>query len=61
MGDFLDRAKQFADRHDKQVDEALEKAGDQVDQRTGEKYSRQVDQGVDLAQRRTGQGDQVEG
>jgi len=54
---FLDRAKQFVDKHDKQVDQALEKIGDEVDKRTDHKYSSQIDKGVDEAQRRTGDGD----
>ena len=54
---FMDKAKDFADDHDKQVDQGLEKAGDQVDQRTGQKYSDKVDRGVDEAQKRTGAGD----
>ena len=57
MGDFMDRAKNFADDHDKQVDQGLEKAGDQIDDRTGGKYTSQVDKGVDEAQERTGEGD----
>ena len=54
---FLDKAKDFADKHDKQVDQLLEKVGDEVDKRTGHKYSSQIDRGVDEAQRRTGDGD----
>jgi hypothetical protein len=54
---FLDKAKEFADKHDKQVDQALEKIGDEVDKRTKHKYSGQIDSGVDQAQRRTGDGD----
>jgi 4-alpha-glucanotransferase len=54
---FLDKAKDLADKHDEQVDQALEKAGDQIDQRTGGKYSDHVDKGVDQAQQRTGAGD----
>ncbi|MEV4707287.1 antitoxin [Actinoplanes sp. NPDC049316] len=54
---FLDKAKDFADKHDEQVDQGIDKAGDQVDQRTGNKYSDQIDKGVDQAQARTGQGD----
>jgi hypothetical protein len=54
---FTDKAKDFADDHDKQVDEGIEKAGDQVDKRTDNKYSSQVDKGVDQAQQRTGGGD----
>jgi hypothetical protein len=54
---FADKAKDFADQHDKQVDEGIEKAGDQVDQRTGNKYDSQVDKGVNAAQEHTGGGD----
>ena len=54
---LMDKAKDFADDHDKQVDQGLEKAGDQIDQRTGSKHSEQIDKGVDQAQERTGAGD----
>ncbi|WP_030442432.1 antitoxin [Actinoplanes subtropicus] len=54
---FMDEAKDFADKHDKQVDEGIEKAGEEVGKRTGNKYDSQVDKGVDEAQRRTGGGD----
>jgi hypothetical protein len=54
---FADKAKDFADEHDKQVDEGLEKAGDQIDDRTGNRHSTQIDKGVDQAQERTGAGE----
>jgi len=54
---FMDDAKDFADKHDEQVDEGIEKAGEQVDKRTGDKYDSQTDKAVDEAQRRTGGGD----
>ena len=54
---FMDKAKDFADKHDEQVDQGVEKAGDQADQRTGNKHSDQIDKGVDAAQQRTGAGD----
>ena len=57
MSDFLSKAGDFADKHDKQVDQGLEKAGDAVDQRTGGKHADQIDRGVDEAQKRTGDGD----
>jgi len=54
----MDKAKDFADRHDEQVDEGLEKAGDVADQRTGGGgHGDQIDRGVDIAQERTGEGD----
>ncbi len=59
MNDFLNRAKDFADQHDEQVDKGLERAGDEVDERTGDKYGEKIDKGVDEAQERTGQGDQA--
>jgi hypothetical protein len=59
MSDFMDQAKEFAGTHDEQVDQGIDTAGDQVDQRTEGKYSEQTDKGVDQAQQRTGQGDQV--
>jgi len=55
--DFADKAKDFADRHDEQIDEGIEKAGNQVDDRTGNRHSTQIDKGVDQAQERTGAGD----
>lgn len=54
---FADKAKDFADKHDEQVDKGLGKAGDQIDDRTGNKHSSQIDKGVDQAQARTGEGD----
>jgi hypothetical protein len=59
MSDFMDKAKNFADQHDEQVDKGLERAGDEVDERTGDKYGEKIDKGVDEAQERTGQGDQA--
>lgn len=53
------KAKDFADKHDKQVDQALEKGGDMIDRRTGGKHREQIDKGVEQAQRRTGKGDQA--
>jgi hypothetical protein len=54
---FLNKAKQFLDKHDKQVDQALDKAGDVVDKKTHGKYSSHIDKTVDEAQKRTGEGD----
>ncbi|WBB52557.1 antitoxin [Verrucosispora sp. WMMD573] len=59
MGNFINKVKDFADKHDKQVDQGLERAGDMVDKRTGGKYGQHIDKGVDQAQARTGEGDQV--
>ncbi|MEV4390030.1 antitoxin [Micromonospora sp. NPDC049580] len=59
MGDFMDKAKDVTDKHDKQVDQGMEKAGDMADKGTGGKYDDQIDKGVDQAQARTGEGDQA--
>ncbi|MEH1015298.1 antitoxin [Micromonospora sp. CPCC 206060] len=58
MSDFMNKAKEFADQHEKQVDQGLEKGGEAADRRTGGRYDEQIDKGVDMAQRRTGEGDQ---
>ncbi|MGW0217224.1 antitoxin [Micromonospora chokoriensis] len=55
----MDKAKDFANKHDEQVDKGMEKAGDMADRRTGGKYTDKIDKGVDQAQARTGQGDQT--
>ena len=54
---FMDKAKDFADEHDEHVDKGVQKTGDQIDDRTGSKYSSPIDKGVDQAQERTGDGD----
>ena len=54
---FLDKAKDFVHKHDEQVDQALEKIGDEVDRRTGHKHTAHVDRAVNEAQKRTGSGD----
>ena len=54
---FVDRIKDLADKHDDKIDQALEKIGDEVDKRTGHKYSNHIDRGVDEAQKRTSEGD----
>jgi antitoxin protein of toxin-antitoxin system len=54
---FLDDAKKFIDEHDEQVDQAIEKVGDVVDDKTGGKYADKVDQAQDIAEQKTGDGD----
>jgi len=57
MSDFLGKAKDFIEQHDDKVDEVLERVGDEVDKRTGERHSDQIDRAVDFAQEHTGDGD----
>lgn len=54
---FLDKAKDLLNKHDDKVDQTLDKVGDQIDERTGNKYSEHIDKGVQAAQERTGEGD----
>jgi hypothetical protein len=54
---FLDKAKDLLGKHDDKVDDAIEKAGDVVDEKTGDKYADQVDKGQDFLQDKTGEGD----
>jgi hypothetical protein len=57
MSSFFDKVKNLADQHDEKVDQALDKIGDVVDDKTGNKYSEHIDKGVDFAQEHTGEGD----
>ena len=54
---FLADAKKFIDEHDEQVDQAIEKAGDLVDDRTGGTYADKIDRAQDFAEEKTGDGD----
>lgn len=54
---FLDKAKDLLGQHDDKVDDAIEKAGDVVDEKTGDKYADQVDKVQDTLQEKTGEGD----
>jgi len=56
---FMDRIKSLAGKHDDKLDQGVQKAGEKLDERTGNKYEAQIDKGVDEVQRRTGGGDQV--
>ncbi|MEU4680240.1 antitoxin [Micromonospora sp. NPDC023737] len=59
MSNFMDKAKDFVNKHDKQVDRGLEKGGEMANKRTGGKYDDQIDKAVDRAQARSGKGDQA--
>jgi hypothetical protein len=54
---LLDDAKKFIDEHDDQVDQAIEKAGDLVDDKTDGKFADKVDKVQDIAEQKTGDGD----
>jgi hypothetical protein len=57
MVDFGDKAKDFlqSDKGEQVSDGALGKAGDAVDERTGGKFDKQVDQAEHTADGRIGQ------
>jgi prefoldin subunit 5 len=54
---LLDDAKKFIDKNDDKIDEAIEKAGDLVDQKTDGKFADKIDKVQDIAQEKTGEGD----
>ncbi|TDU77812.1 antitoxin [Streptomyces sp. KS 21] len=53
MGIF-DRAKEMLQGHGKQAKQASDAAEQQVDQRTGNKYAKQVDQGQQQVEKQLG-------
>jgi MT0933-like antitoxin protein len=56
IGDFVNKAKEFADQHDEQVDQGLDRAGEMAKERFAGHES-QIDGAVDRAQQYTGEGD----
>lgn len=56
LGDFANRARDFADQHDEQVDQGLDRAGDAAKGRFAG-HEGQIDSAVDRAQQYTGDGD----
>ena len=57
LDDAVDKAKGLVDQNDEKVDDAIEKAGDLVDDKTGDKYAGHVDKAQDMLQEKTGEGD----
>jgi MT0933-like antitoxin protein len=51
---LIDKVKNFLSQHEAQVDQAIDKAGDIADQRTGSKYSEQIDKAQEQAKKMTG-------
>jgi hypothetical protein len=54
--DFINKAKAFADEHDEQVDQGLDKAGEFAKGRFAG-HDEQIDGAIDKAQEMTGTGD----
>lgn len=46
---LMDKIKGMLGQHDEQVDQGIDKAGDVVDDKTGGKYTGQVDKAQDAA------------
>lgn len=57
MSKILDKAKELLSKHDDKVDKGLDKAGEQADRRTDQKYTEHVDKGVQAAKDHTGEGE----
>lgn len=57
MSGLFDRAKKLIDENDEKIDQAVEKAGDLIDDKTKGKYSDKIDKAVDTIQDKTGTGD----
>ncbi|AKE88927.1 MULTISPECIES: antitoxin [Rhodococcus] len=53
---LVDKGKEFAAQNPDKVDEAIEKAGDLADRKTGGKYAEQVDKAQDAAKKALGAG-----
>jgi hypothetical protein len=49
LKDLKDKAEDVAEAHGEAIGEGLEKAGDLIDDKTGGKYSDQIDTGVEKA------------
>lgn len=50
LGEFVNKAKDLASEHDDKIDAAAEKLGALVNDKTGGKYSAQIDTGVEKVQ-----------
>lgn len=51
---LADKAKGLVEGHEDQVDQAVEKAGDLIDDKTGDKYKGQIDQGQKFVEEKLG-------
>ncbi len=52
---FLDKAKELAGEHADKVGDAIDKAADVVDERTGGKYGDHIHKGAEAAKRHIGE------
>ena len=49
IGDFVDKAKDLVSENEEQVEDAIDKASDFADEKTGGKYSDQIETGAEKA------------
>ena len=61
IGGFADKAKDLAADHPDQVGQAVDKAGDEVDERTGGDHADQVDKAQDAVRGQLGGAGEGEG
>ncbi|MEV4507631.1 antitoxin [Dactylosporangium sp. NPDC049525] len=57
MSKIVDKAKELLGKHEDKVDSGLDKAGEQADRRTDQKYTGHIDKGVQAAKDHTGEGE----
>jgi nucleosome binding factor SPN SPT16 subunit len=57
MSGIFDQAKKLIDENDEKIDDAAQKAGDFIDEKTQGKYSDKIDKAVETVQEKTGHGD----
>lgn len=58
---IVGKGKEFAEKNPDKTDGIIDKAGDFVDGRTGNKYAEHVDKAQDAARKHLGSGDKPEG
>jgi hypothetical protein len=51
---LADKAKDLAEEHSEQVEQAVQKAGDLIDDKTGDKYKDQIDKGQQFVEDQLG-------
>jgi hypothetical protein len=61
FNELTQKAKDFARQHPDKADQGLDKLADLVDQRTGGKYSGQIDKGAEMLKQRLGEQDPTAG
>lgn len=61
MANIFDRAKKLIDDNDEKIDDAVQKAGDFIDDKTKGKYNDKIEKAVDTVQEKTGNGDTTRG